>query len=423
MMKKNVLFTVCSVLLAVMSCASPGRRTLTWAVGKDPTGRHQALVDEFCRLHPGIAVKLLEMPESSTAQHDAYVTHLAAGDNSIDVYSIDIIWTAEFASAGWLLPLDGYVDTLQLKEFLPGTVAGCRYRDTLWAVPWFTDAGLLYSRTDLLRQAGLQVPATWQQLETAAIKLGSAHDLAGYVWQGQQYEGLVCNFLEVLWSCGGDLFDSYGRPALDSPEAVAAATILKRLVDRAASPRGVLTYKEEEARQLFTGGNAVFMRNWPYAWALAQDPAKGSAVAGKVTVSALPALAGRAPASCLGGWNLAVSRFSRDRSHAVELVRFLTSYEAQKDFALTGGRLPTRSAVYADTTVRRTFPHFQQLYEAFRTARPRPVRPDYPALSDEIQLGLHRALAGNITVTRALRELQERLIRITAPQPHQGRIE
>ncbi|MCU0607118.1 MAG: ABC transporter substrate-binding protein [Candidatus Edwardsbacteria bacterium] len=421
MMWKKTTIAACCVLPLLLSCADPGTRTITWAVGKDPTGRHQALVDAFCRRHPGITVKLLEMPESSTAQHDAYVTHLAAADQSIDIYSIDIIWTAEFANAGWLSPLGGHVDTLQLKEFLPGTVAGCRYRDTLWALPWFTDAGLLFSRADILSESGSPVPKTWQQLETAAARLGAKHGMTGYVWQGQQYEGLVCNFLEVLWSCGGDLFDSTGRPSLDSPEAAQAVAIMKRMFDGNASPPGVLTYKEEEARQLFTGGQAVFMRNWPYAWALAQDAAKGSAVTGRVMLSALPAPAGRGPASCLGGWNLAVSRFSKNQADAVALVEHLTSFEAQKDFALNGGRLPTRSAVYADGEVRRAYPHFEQLYAAFRTARPRPVRPDYPALSDEIQLGLHRALAGNVTVAQALRELQERLMRMTSPAARRER--
>lgn len=416
-MRRITLLSVCCLVAALLSCAGPGRRTVTWAVGKDPTGRHQAMLDEYRRLNPGVSVKLLEMPESSTAQHDAYVTYLAAGDNSIDIYSIDIIWTAEFANAGWLLPLGGQFDTAQLEAFLPGTVAGCMFRDTLWAVPWFTDAGLLYSRSDLLAKSGMGVPATWQELEDAAIRLGSGSGLAGYVWQGQQYEGLVCNFLEVLWSCGGDIFDSTGRPAMDSPQAIEAATILKRMIERNASPRGVLTYKEEEARQLFTGGGAVFMRNWPYAWALAQDSARGSAVAGKVTVSALPALAGHVPVSCLGGWNLAVSGFSKNQAKAISLVKYLTSFEAQRGFALAGGRLPTRSAVYADETVRRAHPHFDQLLRAFLTARPRPVRPDYPALSDEIQLGLHRALAGNITVRQALNELQVRLERLAAKAP------
>ncbi len=400
-------------LAMVMSCAKLGEKTITWAVGKDPTGRHQALIEEFQRLHPGVKVKLLEMPESSTAQHDAYVTYLAAGDKSIDVYSIDIIWPAEFARAGWLLPLDDALAQPEREDFLPGPLAGCTYRDTLWAMPWFTDAGMLYYRSDLLKKNRLKVPDTWEELLKQASFLSKKYDIAGYVWQGQQYEGLVCNFLEVLWSCGGELFDDNGQPLLASREALKAAGIVKEMFNIKASTLGVLTYKEEESRQLFTSGQAVFMRNWPYAWALSQDTAKGSAVAGKVGMAPLPACRGEVSSSCLGGWNLAVSRFSRNPGLAKELVLFLTSYDSQKDFALKGGRLPTRKSVYHDPEVLKLNPHYKDFYNSFVTARPRPVRPDYPKISDILQIGLHRIFTGQVPEDEGLLSLQEELKKAT----------
>ncbi|OGF04820.1 MAG: hypothetical protein A2509_07950 [Candidatus Edwardsbacteria bacterium RIFOXYD12_FULL_50_11] len=394
-------------LALAMSCAKSGEKSLTWAVGKDPTGRHQALIEEFQRVHPGVRVNLLEMPESSSAQHDAYVTYLAAGDRTIDVYSIDIIWPAEFAQAGWLLPLD---DVLTEKEdFLPGPLAGCTYRDTLWAVPWFTDAGMLYYRSDLLKKNRLKVPVTWEELIKRASFLSKKYGMVGYAWQGQQYEGLVCNFLEVLWSCGGELFDDNGQPLLASREALQAAGIVKEMFNIKASPLGVLTYKEEESRQLFTSGQAVFMRNWPYAWALSQDTTKGSVVAGKVGMAPLPACRGESSSSCLGGWNLAVSRFSRHPALAKELVLFLTSAESQKEFALKGGRLPTRKSVYHDQKVLEANPHYRDFYCSFITARPRPVRPDYSRISDFLQIGLHRIFTGQVPEDEGLLSLQEDL--------------
>jgi len=398
-------------LAMMMSCAKPGGKTITWAVGKDPTGRHQAMIEEFQKLHPGVTVKLLEMPESSTAQHDAYVTYLAAGDKSIDVYSIDIIWPAEFARAGWLLPLGDALASSEKDDFLPGPLTGCTYRDTLWAMPWFTDAGMLYYRKDLLEKNRLKVPDTWEELIKQASFLSKKYDMAGYVWQGQQYEGLVCNFLEILWSCGGELFDDSGQPLLTSREALMAAGIVKEMFNINASTLGVLTYKEEESRLLFTSGQAVFMRNWPYAWALSQDTAKGSAVAGKVGMAPLPACRGEVSSSCLGGWNLAVSRFSRNPDLAKELVLFLTSYACQKDFALKGGRLPTRRSVYHDPEVLELNPHYKDFYNSFVTARPRPVRADYPKISDILQIGLHRIFTGQVREDEGLLSLQEELKR------------
>lgn len=395
--------------LLAQGCQPAGQKTITWAVGKDPTGQHQSLAGQFEKLHPGIKIKLLEMPESSTAQHDAYVTYLASGDRTVDVYSIDIIWPAEFARAGWLVPLGKYLDTLDLADFLPGPVAGCTYHDTLWAVPWFTDAGMLYYRRDILKENGLKVPETWDQLTTQASYLSQKYGLAGYVWQGQQYEGLVCNFLEVLWSCGGNLSETDSGLVIDGQAAFAALNYMHRMLETEASPRGVLTYKEEEGRQFFTQGKAVFMRNWPYAWALAQDTSKGSRVAGKVGLAPLPHLPGQQSSACLGGWNLAVSRHSKYPDEAAALVKFLTSSSSQKLFALNGGRLPTRKSVYEDTAVIGAFPHYRQFYLSFVNARPRPVRPDYPRLSDDLQIELHKILLGKKIEPAMIVEMQNKL--------------
>jgi multiple sugar transport system substrate-binding protein len=403
--------TFITIILAIMaiSCAKQRERTITWTVGKDPTGQHQRMIERFQELHPGVKVKLLEMPESSTSQHDAYVTYLASGDKSVDVYSIDIIWPAEFARAGWLLPLNDILPETERADFLSGPLEGCTYRDTVWAVPWFTDAGMLYYRKDMLNKDRMKPPVTWEELLKQASFLSQKYSISGYVWQGQQYEGLVCNFLEILWSCGGDLFDSLGHPALTSPEALKAAGIVKQMFDLRASPLGVLTYKEEESRQLFTSGQAVFMRNWPYAWAISQDTSKGSLVVGKVGMVPMPACKGMTSSSCLGGWNLAVSRFSRQPKLAKELVLFLTSYDCQKDFAIEGGRLPSRKSVYNDSNVLELNPHYRDFYNSFVTARPRPVRPDYPKISDILQIGLHRIFTGQEGEAEGLLSLQREL--------------
>ncbi len=410
-MRKIIL--VIGVVLA-SACQRDGDvKTITFAVGKDPTGYHQQLLRDFESSHPGVRVKLIEMPESATQQHNSYVTYFSSGDASIDVYSIDIIWPSEFGAAGWLLSLEEYFSHDELAEFLPGPVEGCTYEGQLFAIPWFTDAGILYYRQDLLADEGLSPPETWDDLVGQAKLLQQKHDVYGFVFQAQQYEGLICNFLEYVWANGGRVLTSSGDVTIDSPAAVEALEFMTDLVSRHdITPEGIATYKEEEARQLFTEGKAAFMRNWPYAWALAQSEEKGSEVVGKVGISPLPHPPGGESAACLGGWNLAISKYSKHPSESAQFIRFMTSYEAQKIFALEGGRLPTRKKLYQDEDVLLKNPHYESLYEAFMTARPRPVTPFYPKLSDVLQIEVHRALIGAKTPKDALRSARVQIEKI-----------
>lgn len=402
------------LLLFLLGLSTQCRRdevtTLTFAVGKDPIGYHQTLVAQFESAHPHIRVRLIEMPESSTQQHNSYVTYLSSRDPSIDIYSIDITWPSEFGAAGWLLPLDTFFVEEELDHFLPGPVEGCRWGGNLFAVPWFTDAGILYYRKDLLERENLSPPKTWKELTERAERLQARHGLYGFVFQAQQYEGLICNFLEYLWANHGRVLDEDGTLLIDSPESVQALTFMRDLIHRLrVAPEGVTIHKEEDSRQIFTEGRAAFMRNWPYAWALAQSEEKGSKVAGKVGICPLPHPQNGVPAACLGGWNLAVSRFSEHPSEAVQFIKFLTSYEVQKEFAVEGGRLPTRKRLYEDEEVLGECPHYRDLYEAFISARPRPVTPYYSKLSDILQIEIHQALIGTKIPHEALRSAKTKI--------------
>jgi multiple sugar transport system substrate-binding protein len=201
-----------------------------------------------------------------------------------------------------------------------------------------------------------------------------------------------------------------GTLLIDSPESVQALTFMRDLIHRfRVVPEGVTTYKEEDSRQLFTEGKAAFMRNWPYAWALAQNEEKGSKVAGKVGICPLPHPPDGVHAACLGGWNLAVSRFSEHPSEAMEFIKFLTSYKIQKAFAVRGGRLPTRKRLYRDEEIVGVSPHYGDLYQAFINARPRPVTPYYSKLSDILQIEVHQALIGAKEPHEALRSAKTKI--------------
>jgi trehalose/maltose transport system substrate-binding protein len=354
------------------------------------------LLAQFERAHPGVRVRQLEMPASTDVQHQQYVTWLVAGDPGVDLYLIDVIWVAEFAAAGWLLPLDSFMPPPRRAAFFPSLLRATTYRGEIYALPRFTENGMLYYRSDLVSGP----PATWDALVTAAAQHQRAR-LAGFVFQGLQYEGLVVNFLEHLWARGGRAFDAGGRPAFHGPAGVEALTFLVDLIHtRRVSPPGVTTYMERESLQEFLEGRAVFHRNWAYAWSQVQrDESK---VRGHVGVAPLPGASGHAGAGALGGWNLALSRFSRHPREAWQLMEWLTSREAQRRKALGEGRIPTLPALYDDGEVLRVNPHFAVLKGALPQARPRPLSPFYPRLSGILQGYLSRALTQAMTPRDAL---------------------
>jgi trehalose/maltose transport system substrate-binding protein len=290
----------------------------------------------------------------------------------------------------------------------------------LLAMPWFTDAGVLYYRKDLLEEYAQPVPSTWEELTQVAGTVQKAErdagnqQMWGYVWQGRAYEGLTCDALEWIYSYnGGTLVDADGEITINNPQAVQALTTARGWIGT-ISPEGVLSYGEEEARGVFQSGNAVFMRNWPYAWVLAQS--EDSPVKDKVGVVALPkgGEMGR-PAGTLGGWQLAVSRYSANPELAADLVMYLTSYEEQKRRAIEGSYNPTIEALYQDQEVLEAVPFFGSLYETFANGVPRPssVTGDkYGRVSNAFFNSVHGVLSGTVAPEAAVEDLETQLKRI-----------
>jgi len=379
----------------VLVTAAPGpagAETVTLAQFKprDPASEAQLLATFTARA--GIRVRQRTLPNASDVQHQQFVTWLAARDSGVDLYQIDQIWTAEFAAAGWIRPADAEITAEERAAFLPAPLASAGWGGRLWALPRYTESGLLYYRRDVLRAA----PRSWPELVRVAAARGTA-ERSGYVFQGKQYEGLVVNFLEILWAMGGTLLDGDGRVTVDSPAGVRALEILAALLRHpgAASP-GTLTYAEHDSLQEFLEDRALMHRNWSFAWSLVER--EGSRVRGRVGVAPLPG-----PAS-LGGWHLAVSTYSRQPAAAWALARFLTSAEAQRVKALVEGRLPTVRALYDDREILSANPHFAALRDALALARPRPATPFYARLSGILQVQISRALVGAVSPREALAE-------------------
>ncbi|CBE68597.1 putative sugar ABC transporter, periplasmic sugar-binding protein [Candidatus Methylomirabilis oxygeniifera] len=363
------------------------------------------LIEAFERQNPGVKVIEEVLPTSTDQQHQFYVTALEGKSAAFDVFALDVIWIQEFARAGWLLDLTPGLGVKGLAEFLPGPVEAATYKDQIYAVPWFANAGILYFRKDLLSKYGFAPPRTFKELsrQARAILEGEQDpDLKGFVWQGKQYEGLICVALEFIHGNGGSVLDGR-RSALRDKQAVEALQLMHDLIAvNKVSPPLVTSADEEATRHLFGAGRAIFMRNWPYALALYGH--KGSKVRGRVGIAPLPSFEGYQSAPTLGGWLLGVNRFSTRPDPARRLVEFLTSQAAQKVLAIELGFPPARDPLYHDAELKMANPFIPPLYEAMRRARPRPVTPFYLMISQLLQPELSAAIMGVKPPERALED-------------------
>ncbi|MCB2225654.1 MAG: ABC transporter substrate-binding protein [Desulfarculaceae bacterium] len=359
-------------------------------------GLWRRLAEKFEQLHPPLKVALEIGPHSSTAYHDLLTQKLKNRSTGVDVFLMDVIWPPEFASAGWALPLDQMLPRSERERFLPAALEAASWRGRLYAAPLYVSAGALYYRKDLLDHLRFKPPRTWPQLVSQA-KLIKAHqrdqELAGYVGQFKQYEGLVCNMMEFIWAAGGRaLLPGGAGGGLSQPRDMRAVRFVRDALIGKAAPRGVLAYQEPESLEVFAQGGAVFMRDWFYAWPILNDPAR-SQVAGKVGLAPLPRFSDGKAASCLGGWLVGLSAFSTKPEKAFKLIKFLCSEQVQRRLVLEEGLAPARRALYDDPWVLKAHPQFKQFAPMLANARSRPRSPLYPALSQALQVFFHRAIS------------------------------
>ncbi|KAB0682953.1 ABC transporter substrate-binding protein [Aureimonas leprariae] len=336
----------------------------------------------------------LPPPSSSTEVYQGLVQQLARRTGTPDVFSQDVIWIAGFAAAGWALPLDEYFPADKRADYFPGTVEACTYDGKLTALPWFLDTGMFYYRKDVLEKHGGKVPTTWDEMATIAAEAQKAGDVKfGYLWQGKQAEVLVCDAVEAISSAGGSILSADGKSAtLNSEAGVKAIQFLHDTINKTKiSPSDVLSWDEEPSRQPFTGGQAMFMRNWSYVFPIAQDP-KASQVVDKVGVAPLPAFQGGKSSACLGGYQLGVNANSKQREAAVDFLTWLSSVETQQRIALNFGLGPTRANLYDDAKIKAANPFMAGLKPVFQGATPRPVTPQYAKVTLALQSGLSKAL-------------------------------
>lgn len=409
-------FFLCFSLSLGFASAALAQAKLTISCGSNGLERQicQSGIDAWSK-KTGVKVDVFSSPNESNDRLALYQQLLGARSADIDVYQIDVVWPGLLANH--LSDLKPHFSAAELKAHIPGALANNQVGDKLVAIPWFTDGGVLYYRSDLLKKYGRNVPTTWQEMaETAKLilekeKAAGNADLWGYVYQGRAYEGLTCNALEWIASFGGgQLFDANGKPTFNNPQAVAALDFVGSQTGTTV-PRGTLSYSEEEARGTFQSGKAIFLRNWPYVWGLVQSP--DSVVKGKVGMAALPSgKAGGPRASTLGGWSLAVSAHSKYPKEAADLVRYLTGAEEQKRRAIEGSFNPTRVALYDDAAVLKKNPHLKELKPVFLSAVPRPAAQTgakYNRFSADFWNAVHSVLSQSENAAQALKKLEARV--------------
>jgi multiple sugar transport system substrate-binding protein len=373
------------------------------------------LLKKFEDENPGIVIRDEMLPASTDEQHQFYVINLEGKSSDFDVLSMDVIWVHEFARAGWLRDLTHMLSGEDRNDFFPGPMQAVTYNNRVYAIPWYIDAGLLYYRKDLLEKYGFSPPVTWEELiRIAQYIISREPGLYGFIWQGKQYEGLVCNVLEYLWGNGGDILRD-GKVVIYSDENIHALRFIRDLIIKyKVTPPLVTTAIEESTRHIFGNGRALFMRNWPYAWNIFEK--EGSPVKGMVGVTLLPSFSKGPSASTLGGWQLGVNKYSKHPEEAEKLVEFFALPESQKILAITLGYKPARRSLYSDKELIKEQPFIAGLYDVFMNARPRPLTPYYMMITQVTQPEFSAALSGIKTPEESLKAAQRQIDYILAAE-------
>lgn len=362
----------------------------------------QGLIADFERKHPRIRINLIEGPNAVNLVEDLYTSSFLLGDSPYDLVNMDVVWTPKFAAAGWLRDLSARLTPAQLAAFSPRDVEAGRYQGKLYRIPIRSDLGMLYYREDLLAAAGIKPPDTFSDLMaiSQALKKSGKVDW-GYVWQGRQYEGLVAMFVEVLEGFGGFWVkpDSLAV-GLDRPETLQAIEFLRDTVRTGISPPGVTTYQEEEARRLFQSGRVGFMRSWPYAWPLANQP--DSLIKGKIAIKPMVGSPGNSGGACLGGWGLGIAASSQHPAAAWQVIQYFTSEAVQRQLILKAGYVPSRKALFTDPEIVAKYPYYPKLLDLSQNAVLRPPIAQYAQVSDILQRYLSAALTDRLSAKQAM---------------------
>jgi multiple sugar transport system substrate-binding protein len=396
------------------SAASTASATIVWSASPlSGTGANDArtvLINAFEKQYPNIHVSLVSAPTDTDTNRATLATTISGGSSTPDVFMGDVIWPAQFGAHQLAVPLSKYLPASYWSKFAPGLVQGATYKGAVYGSPLFEDQGFLYYRKDLLAKEHMAVPTTWEQLEADSVKLVHAGLVKyGFVWEGDSYEGLTCDFMEYLTDAGGTPTNStYTTATLSSPASIKAITFMRSLITSGASPAAVTTFQEPQAMNTFGGGNAAFLRNWDYAYTAAITPSSGGKLtASQVGVAPLPTFAGQSyPGySNIGGWNMYINPHSTHMQADLTFIQWLSGTTAQDILSEKYGFISTVTAVRSSPAVIGSNPVFAVVPKTRLAPRPAGT-PEYPALSTAIYENVNGALAGSNSPSGAAAAMQ-----------------
>lgn len=423
MKSKGVAVAAASLLsLAMMAgCSSSSksgsnaganaRGPITFVTGKDNSGIMPYIQQTWNAAHPNEKVTIKQQSDQADQQLSDLEQHFQAKDAGYDVVTTDVVWSAEFAAKGWIIPLTGQY-ALDTSKLLPATVKAATYNGTLYAAPYASDGGLLYYRKDLVSTP----PKTWNDIITDC-QGKTSNSITGskpgcYAGQFFKYEGLTVNAAEAINAAGGEIVKSDGKtPDVDTDQAKQGLSFLVNGFKQGYIPKEALGFKETESLNAFQAGQLVFMRNWPYADAILAG--KDSKVAGKFGIAPLPGPNGTG-ASSLGGHSLGISTYSKYKATDLDFIKFIESDQIQRNDLTQGTLAPVTASLYNDPALISKFPYLPTLLQSIQTAVPRPVTPFYPAVTEAIQTNAYAALQGTVSVDSALKSMQSAIQSATA---------
>ncbi len=417
-MKHRSLHLAIALTLALSSAATLAQNLRVFSGGTNQRpDLMRKLFDQYQAANPGVKIDIETGGATSELQRQYLSTTLNAKDAAIDIYMIDIVNPAQYFSAGWLEPLDAYVGgTAALKPYLPVYSSANVVNGKVAAMPAFADSMFMYYRKDLLEKYGVKEPKTWDELVAGAKKVQAGEkaanpNLQGLSIQGAPIEGAVCTFLLPYWSQGKAFNDSNGKLTLDKTAAVKGMDMWLKMVDEGVMKKNIAEVTTPVTVNEFKAGQAVFAINWGFAWDRFKDDAD-TQIKGKVGVIPLPAMAGGKSATCVGGWQWAVSAFSKNKAASANLVKFLSAPAASKFLAVEGSLLPTYANIYTDADVLKQAPWFKDAAAVVVAGQARPISTQYGQVSDIVRTTTSAMLARTKSTKDGVDEIDSRVGRL-----------
>jgi multiple sugar transport system substrate-binding protein len=396
---------------------SSGPATIQFAALVDTTGEQTAEINRFNQLHAGkIKVEYQELPPVATDQYTKFVSAFRSQSSTPDVVQIDVTWPAQFATPGWLAPIDQYVSSGYLSQFWPSAQKVGKINGKLYGIQRFMDIGLLYYRTDLIQKYGGTVPQTRSELQDMAQRILAGESSSGvqygYLFEGKKIEAVVDEWLEFLWGAGGTIGQPGHLVVNGSTQVQALQYMYDLIYTQKLAPSGTSTYAPNDALALFTAGKAPFMRNWTFAYAIANTPSR-SKVAGKVAVAPTLATSGNTGHGCNGGWVLAINAFSNYKDAAWTFIDYMLSKETQTSLSMNAGLISSRPDVVHDPAVQAKVPYFKQLTTILPNGDNRPALTNYNQFTVPLQAAINGVLSNQGSAADALNSVQSQVASLT----------